>query len=38
MIMTTIALKELVILEETDFNKIANKASDIATSYMSPDS
>ena len=38
MIMTTIALKEPVIFEDTDVNKIANKTSDIAISYMSPDS
>ena len=38
MIMTKVALKEAVILEETDFNKIGNKVSDIGTSYMSPNS
>ena len=38
MIMATGAFKEAVILEETDFNKIAKKASDIASSYKAPNS
>ena len=38
MIMATGAFKEAVILEETDFNKIAKKASEIAISYKSPNS
>ena len=38
MIMATGAFKEAVILEETDFNKIAKKASEIASSYKSPNS
>ena len=38
MIMATGAFDEAVILEETDFNKIAQKASDISSSYKSPDS
>ena len=38
MIMATGAFDEAVILEETDFNKIAQKASDISSSYKSPNS
>ena len=38
MIMATGAFDEAEILEETDFNKIAQKASDISSSYKSPDS
>ena len=38
MIMATGAFKEAVILEETDFNKIAKKASDIASAYKAPNS
>ena len=36
--MATGAFDEAVILEETDFNRIAQKASDISSSYKSPDS
>jgi len=38
MIMATGAFDEAVILEETDFSKIAHKASDISSSYKSPNS
>ena len=37
-IMSTGAFDEAVILEETDFNKIAKKASEIASFYKSPNS
>jgi len=35
MILATCAFDEAVILEEANFNKIAKKASDIASSYKS---
>ena len=38
MIMATGAFDEAVILKETDFNKIVQKASDISSSYKSPNS
>lgn len=38
MILATGAFDEAVILEEANFNKIAKKASDIASSYKSPNS
>ena len=38
MILATGAFDEAVILEESNFNKIAKKASDIASSYKSPNS
>ena len=37
-IMSTGAFDEAVILEETDFNKIAKKASEITSFYKSPNS
>ncbi len=37
-IMSTGAFDEATILEETDFNKIANKASEISGFYKSPSS
>ena len=37
-IMSTGAFDEAVILEEIDFNKIANKASEISSFYKSPNS
>ena len=37
-IMSTGAFDEAVILEETDFKKIAQKASDITSFYKSPNS
>ena len=37
-IMSTGAFDEAVVLEETDFNKIANKASEITNFYKSPNS
>ena len=37
-IMSTGAFVEATILEETDFNKIANKASEISSFYKSPNS
>ena len=37
-IMSTSAFDETVILEETDFNKIAKKASEISSIYKSPNS
>ena len=36
--MSTGAFDEAVILEETDFNKIAKKASEISSFYKSPNS
>ena len=38
MILATGAFDEAIILEEANFNKIAKKASDIASSYKSPNS
>ena len=38
MILATGAFDEAVILEEANFNKLAKKASDIASSYKSPNS
>ena len=37
-IMSTGAFDEATILEETDFNRIANKASEISSFYKSPNS
>ena len=37
-IMATGAFDEATILEETDFNKIAQKAAEISSSYKSPNS
>ena len=37
-IMSTGAFDEAIILEETDFNKIAKKASEITSFYKSPNS
>ena len=36
--MSTGAFDEATILEETDFNRIANKASEISSFYKSPNS